>query len=58
MSGDWPKIGGELVYLKVDVPGLPATNGPFSVDDNDGDPIDATLADCFDLIFDHLSVLV
>jgi len=48
----------EIIYLLVDVLGLPATNGPLSVDDNNGDPTDATLLGFFDLIFNRLSVLV
>ena len=48
----------EITYLQVDVPGLSASNSPLSVDDDNGDPTDATLAGYFDLIFNRLSVLV
>jgi hypothetical protein len=45
-------------HLEIDIPGLSAINGPLSVDDEDGDATDTTLAQLLDLIVDRLSVLV
>ena len=50
--------GAEIAYLEVNVLGLSATNGPLPIDNENGDPADAPLADTLDLIFDGLSVLV
>lgn len=48
----------ETIHLQVDVPGLSATDGPLSIDDDDGNPTDATLAGFFDLVFNRLTVFV
>lgn len=47
-----------ITHLQVDVPGLSATNGPFSIDNDDWDSTDTTFAGFLDLIFDFLGVRV
>lgn len=53
-------LGGnvETTHLKVNVPRLATTNGPLSLDDDNGNPADAALTGFLDLVFDRLDVLI
>lgn len=51
-------IGELLKDLKVDVPGLTATDGPLSLDDNNRNSANTTFAGLLNLIFDCLDILV
>lgn len=59
VSRDWFWDGNaEEIHLKVDVPGLTTTDGPLSLDDNNRNSANATLAGLLDLIFDCLDILI
>lgn len=45
-------------HLEVDVPSLSATNGPLSLDDDDGNPVDAIPAGFLDLVFHSFDILI